>query len=60
MPGDVLVSGSDSTRVAETAWPRPATLHAPLQNMRAEAVNLPLAQAHLVGPRPVRPSACAT
>lgn len=47
VPGDVSVAGCDDTYVAEITSPRLATIHAPLQDMGAEAVNLLIAQEHL-------------
>lgn len=47
VPADLSVVGCDDTYVAEIATPRLATIHAPLQEMGAEGVNLLIAQEHL-------------
>jgi LacI family transcriptional regulator len=47
VPGDLSVAGCDDTYIAEITSPRLATIHAPLQEMGAEAINMLVAQEHL-------------
>jgi LacI family transcriptional regulator len=47
VPRDLSVAGFDDTYISEVATPRLATIHAPLFEMAAEAVNLIIAQEHL-------------
>lgn len=47
VPAQVSVAGFDDTYIAETSYPRLTTIHAPLQEMGFEAVNLLIAQEHL-------------
>lgn len=47
VPGALSVVGCDDTYVAEISSPRLATIHAPLQDMGGEGVNLLIALQHL-------------
>lgn len=47
IPGELAVAGCDDTYVSEVSSPRLGTIHAPLLEMAAEAVNLIIAQEHL-------------